>query len=175
MPTATQLNLPIDNEIGTLARLCRDLADGGVNLLALDAPETDRDKGVIRLLVPNRDLAAVRCPRQATRSSRRKFCSSSSRTGLGLWRRPLKNWPRRGSASDTPTQRHPLAPERRRQSLRSPRRPAAGAAAPRMSCTPASRPIIQSSATLAGRRSAPTARQQYRPAICKGRRNGPSP
>jgi hypothetical protein len=28
MPTATQLNLPLDNEIGTLARLCRDLAHG---------------------------------------------------------------------------------------------------------------------------------------------------
>lgn len=54
---ATQLNLPIDNEIGTLARLCRDLADGGVNLLALSAPETGRDKGTVRLLVPNGDLA----------------------------------------------------------------------------------------------------------------------
>jgi hypothetical protein len=54
---ATQLNLPLDNEIGTLARLCRDLADGGVNLLALSAPETGRDKGIIRLLVPNGDLA----------------------------------------------------------------------------------------------------------------------
>jgi hypothetical protein len=57
MPTATQLNLSLDNEIGTLARLCRDLAHGGVNLLALSAPETGRDKGVIRLLVPNGDLA----------------------------------------------------------------------------------------------------------------------
>ena len=57
MPTATQLNLSLDNEIGTLARLCRDLAHGGVNVLALSAPETGRDKGVIRLLVPNGDLA----------------------------------------------------------------------------------------------------------------------
>jgi hypothetical protein len=57
MPTATQLNLPLDNEIGTLARLCRDLAHGGVNVLALSAPETGRDKGVVRLLVPNRELA----------------------------------------------------------------------------------------------------------------------
>jgi hypothetical protein len=54
---AIQLNLPLDNEIGTLARLCRDLADGGVNLLALSAPETGRDRGTIRLLVPNGDLA----------------------------------------------------------------------------------------------------------------------
>jgi len=57
MPTATQLNLPLDNEIGTLARLCRDLAYGGVNVLALSAPETGRDKGVVRLLVPNREIA----------------------------------------------------------------------------------------------------------------------
>ncbi len=55
---ATQINLPLDNEIGTLARLCRDLADGGVNVLALSAPETGREKGTIRLLVPNGDLAA---------------------------------------------------------------------------------------------------------------------
>jgi hypothetical protein len=58
MPIATQLNLSLDNEVGTLARLCRDLAHGGVNLLALSAPETGRDTGVVRLLVPNRDLAA---------------------------------------------------------------------------------------------------------------------
>jgi hypothetical protein len=55
---ATQLNLPLDNEIGTLARLCRDLANGGVNVLALSAPETGREKGTIRLLVRNGDLAA---------------------------------------------------------------------------------------------------------------------
>jgi len=54
---ATQLNLPLDNDVGTLARLCRDLANGGVNLLALSAPETGRDKGTVRLLVPNGDLA----------------------------------------------------------------------------------------------------------------------
>jgi hypothetical protein len=54
---ATQLNLPLDNEIGTLARLCRDLAHGGVNLLALSAPETGRDKGTVRLLVANGELA----------------------------------------------------------------------------------------------------------------------
>jgi hypothetical protein len=57
MPTATQINLPLDNEIGTLARLCRDLASGGVNLLALSAPETGRENGTIRLLVPNKELA----------------------------------------------------------------------------------------------------------------------
>jgi hypothetical protein len=57
MATATQLNLPLTSETGVLARLCRDLAHGGVNLLALSAPETDRERGVVRLLVPNRELA----------------------------------------------------------------------------------------------------------------------
>jgi hypothetical protein len=57
MPTATQLNLSLDNEIGTLARLSRDLANGGVNLLALSAHEVDRNKGIVRLLVANRELA----------------------------------------------------------------------------------------------------------------------
>ena len=57
MPTATQLDLPLDNEIGTLARLCRDLAQGGVNLLAIVAPESGGEKGGIRLLVMNRDVA----------------------------------------------------------------------------------------------------------------------
>jgi len=28
MPVATQLNLPLDDEIGTLAPMCRDLASG---------------------------------------------------------------------------------------------------------------------------------------------------
>jgi hypothetical protein len=57
MPTATQLNLTLANDIGTLARLCRDLANGGVNVLAISAPETGHDTGVVRLLVPNRELA----------------------------------------------------------------------------------------------------------------------
>jgi hypothetical protein len=58
MPIATQLNLPLDNDVGALARLCRDLAHGGVNVLALSAPETGHDKGLVRLLVPSLELAA---------------------------------------------------------------------------------------------------------------------
>jgi hypothetical protein len=57
MPTATQLNLTLANDIGTLARLCRDLAHGGVNVLAISAPDTGHDAGLVRLLVPNRELA----------------------------------------------------------------------------------------------------------------------
>lgn len=57
MPTATQLNLSLDNRVGVLARLCRDLAHGGVNLLAIAALESGHENGVVRLLVPNRELA----------------------------------------------------------------------------------------------------------------------
>lgn len=58
MPLATQLSLPLDNEIGTLAQLCRDLASGGVNLLAIAAPEAGREQAAVRLLVMNREIAA---------------------------------------------------------------------------------------------------------------------
>jgi len=57
MPKATQLNLKLENRTGILARLCRDLASGGVNLLALSAPPAPAPKGPIRLLVVNRELA----------------------------------------------------------------------------------------------------------------------
>ena len=57
MAKAFQLALAVDNETGTLARLCRSLADGGVNLLALSAPE-EHARGAVRLLVANREIAA---------------------------------------------------------------------------------------------------------------------
>lgn len=57
MPRATQLTLNLPNEVGALARLCRDLASGGINLLALSAPEVDGRSGVVRLIVANRELA----------------------------------------------------------------------------------------------------------------------
>jgi hypothetical protein len=57
MPKAVQLNLELENGVGTLSRLCRDLANGGVNLLALSAPETRNRTGPVRLLVGNRELA----------------------------------------------------------------------------------------------------------------------
>ncbi len=57
MPRATQLELGLANETGVLARLCRDLATGGVNLLAIAAP--DGKAGIVRLLVANRDVAAA--------------------------------------------------------------------------------------------------------------------
>jgi len=57
MPKATQMNLKLENKIGILATLCRDLADMGVNLLAISAPQTTAKTGPIRLLVTNPDLA----------------------------------------------------------------------------------------------------------------------
>lgn len=56
MPVATQLTIRLENDIGVLARLCRDLADVGVNLLALSAHEWGQ-RGVIRLLVSNPEHA----------------------------------------------------------------------------------------------------------------------
>ncbi|MFQ5512363.1 MAG: hypothetical protein ACE5EO_11010 [Candidatus Krumholzibacteriia bacterium] len=60
MPTATQLNLKLQNEPGTLATLSRDLADLGINLLALAAPDSSSQAGPIRLLVANPALAQVK-------------------------------------------------------------------------------------------------------------------
>ncbi len=57
MPKATQLNLKLQNKPGMLARLCRDLAARGVNLLAISAPDTSAKQGPIRLLVANPELA----------------------------------------------------------------------------------------------------------------------
>lgn len=57
MPTAVQLNLKLTNQPGTLSKLCRDLANYGVNLLALSAPDTAAKTGPVRLLVANAELA----------------------------------------------------------------------------------------------------------------------
>ena len=57
MAKAFQLALSLDNETGTLARLCRHLADGGVNLLGLSAPE-EHARAAVRLLVVNREIAS---------------------------------------------------------------------------------------------------------------------
>jgi hypothetical protein len=60
MPKATQLNVKMDNKVGSLARLCRDLADKGINLRALTAPDIRAKTGLIRLLVINPELAQVK-------------------------------------------------------------------------------------------------------------------
>lgn len=56
MALATQLTVTLANETGALAKLCRDLADSGVNLLALNADDR-AGAGSIRLLVANPEQA----------------------------------------------------------------------------------------------------------------------
>jgi hypothetical protein len=62
MPKAIQMNLKLTNEPGAVATLCRDLADHGINLLALSAPDIAAKKGPVRLLVANADLARRNLP-----------------------------------------------------------------------------------------------------------------
>ena len=56
MALATQLTVSLTNETGALAKLCRDLADSGVNLLALTADDR-AGAASIRLLVANPEQA----------------------------------------------------------------------------------------------------------------------
>ena len=60
MPKATQLNVKLENKTGSLARLCRDLADNAINLRALSAPDIKAKSGLIRLLVANPELALAK-------------------------------------------------------------------------------------------------------------------
>lgn len=61
MPRTTQLTLSLVSRPGTLAALTRSLADAGVNITALSAPEAS-GRGKIRLLVndPGRAKRALR-------------------------------------------------------------------------------------------------------------------
>ena len=61
MPKTTQLTLSLVSRPGTLAALTRSLADAGVNITALSAPEAS-GRGRIRLLVndPGRAKRALR-------------------------------------------------------------------------------------------------------------------
>ena len=57
LAVATQLTLSLANTTGALAKLCRDLADAGVNLLALSADDRSASSGPIRLLVASPEQA----------------------------------------------------------------------------------------------------------------------
>ncbi len=63
MPRTTQLTLRLESRPGTLATLARILADAGVNITALSAPEAS-GRGKIRLLV-NDPVRARRALRKA--------------------------------------------------------------------------------------------------------------
>ncbi len=64
MPKTPQLTLRLESRPGTLAALTRILADAGVNITALSAPETS-GRGKIRLLV-NDPVRARRALRKAS-------------------------------------------------------------------------------------------------------------
>ena len=52
MPTTTELSFHLDDEPGTLGKICRTLADNGVNILAFHSQPLGR-KSQVRLLVDN--------------------------------------------------------------------------------------------------------------------------
>jgi hypothetical protein len=58
MPKATQLVLSLESKPGVLAKVCRTLANAGVNITALYAGET-AGRGKIRLLVSDRAEAVA--------------------------------------------------------------------------------------------------------------------
>lgn len=54
MPTTKQLSIQIADQPGTLGKICRSLADGGVNILAFDSkPSVDKGQSEVRLIVDN--------------------------------------------------------------------------------------------------------------------------
>jgi hypothetical protein len=52
MPTTTELSIQIDDEPGTLGKICRTLADRGVNILAFQSQPLGR-RSQVRLVVDN--------------------------------------------------------------------------------------------------------------------------
>jgi hypothetical protein len=53
MPTTKELTIEIDDKPGTLGKICRPLADGGVNILAFNLNPEGKGKGEVRLIVDN--------------------------------------------------------------------------------------------------------------------------
>jgi hypothetical protein len=56
MPKTTQLVLTLDSKPGVLAKVARTLADAGVNIVALSAPEAT-GRGKVRLVVSDAERA----------------------------------------------------------------------------------------------------------------------
>lgn len=52
MPTTTELSIQMDDQPGTLGKICRTLADRGVNILAFQTQPLGK-KGQVRLVVEN--------------------------------------------------------------------------------------------------------------------------
>ena len=76
MPKVTQLVLSLESKPGVLAKLARTLADGGVNMTALCAPET-AGRGKVRLLVS--DLARAK---EALTAAKYRFSDEQALTVL---------------------------------------------------------------------------------------------
>src|SRR5206468_9601242 len=54
MPTTKELSIQLDDQPGTLGKICRSLADGGVNILAFESrPSEGKGKSQVRLVVDN--------------------------------------------------------------------------------------------------------------------------
>ena len=56
MPTATELSIQLDDEPGTLGKICRTLADNGVNILAFQSQQLGR-RSQIRFVVDDAKAA----------------------------------------------------------------------------------------------------------------------
>jgi hypothetical protein len=58
MPTAKELSIELDDRPGTLGKICRSLADRGVNILGFDSKPSDtKGKSEVRLVVDNTTTA----------------------------------------------------------------------------------------------------------------------
>ncbi len=54
MPTTKELSIQLEDQPGTLGKICRSLADRGVNILAFDSkPSEGKGKSEVRMVVDN--------------------------------------------------------------------------------------------------------------------------
>ena len=58
MPTAKELNIQLEHKPGTLAKLCKALADRKVNIVAFQA-STDERRSQVHLIVDNAAAAKI--------------------------------------------------------------------------------------------------------------------
>lgn len=53
MPTVTEFSVQMEDRPGTLGKLCRALADRGVNIVAFQASPAEKGKNAVRLVTDN--------------------------------------------------------------------------------------------------------------------------
>src|ERR1700730_11452753 len=66
MPTAREFTISLEDRPGTLVKLCKALAEEGVNILAYQQFPHEKGNGSVRLVVDNPDRAKVVLDRQRT-------------------------------------------------------------------------------------------------------------